>query len=230
MISVLEDLGQRGQNFAVLWAYPGHSQLISRKTDARVNSDQALPETDEDLMCRAAGGDQAALAQIYDRYAPRLLGLALTVLRDRRDAEDAVQDAFVYAWQHAASYDRSRGKVLSWLAIVVRHRAIDRLRSQERRERLVTTAGQEQLPQAAAGGNTPGELASDEAEKAMALLNGLPDPQREVLKLAFLQGLTQQEIAERTQSPIGTIKTHIRRGLQRLRSALGTNTGKGGAQ
>lgn len=178
-------------------------------------------------MLRAARGSEAALGELYDRLSGRLLGLALTVLRDRRDAEDAVQDAFVYAWQHAENFDPSRGKALAWLAVIVRHRAIDRLRGMQRRERLIEAVTPEQQ---ALLSEEPGadEIAAqgDSAEGVRAVLNGLPASQREVLLLAYVQGLTQQEIAERVKAPLGTVKTNIRRGLQRLRTVLGSNPGK----
>jgi len=174
--------------------------------------------SDEELLARIARRDEAAFAEIYDRFTPRLLGLAATMLRDRAEAEDIIQESFLFLWNKASQFDSSRGSAFTWMALTVRHRAIDRLRSLARRnpERLGGSQFQ------GTGENTalPPDLAASEHDRharAKSLLNSLPEEQRKMLGLAFLQGLTHSEISSRLNLPLGSVKTAIRRGLQRLR-------------
>lgn len=162
------------------------------------------------LLRRLADGDAQALAEFYDAHAALAYGLASRVLRDRSDAEDVVQEAFVQVWRQAARYDPLRGSPQAWLCAIVRTRALDRLRRRiARRE-----AGE--AP--AAGGAGPpdheGRLAIRKA------LQALSPEQRQALELAYYEGLTQTEIARRLDTPLGTIKTRIRTGMMRLREEL----------
>lgn len=175
---------------------------------------------DEELMSRIAGRDETAFAEIYDRFAPRLLGLASAVLRDRIEAEDVVQESFLFLWNKAGQFDTSRGSAFTWMALTVRHRAIDRLRSLARRnpERLESGG----FDEVTAATPLPPDLAASEHDRhirAKSLLNSLPEEQRRMLGLAFLQGLTHSEISSRLNLPLGSVKTAIRRGLQRLRGS-----------
>lgn len=174
--------------------------------------------SDEDLLSRIAGRDERAFAEIYDRFAPRLLGLAGAVLKDRIEAEDVVQESFLFLWNKASQFDASRGSAFTWMALTVRHRAIDRLRSLARRnpQQLESAGFDHTLPDTP----LPPDLAASEHDrhlKAKSLLNSLPEEQRKMLGLAFLQGLTHSEISSRLNLPLGSVKTAIRRGLQRLR-------------
>lgn len=178
------------------------------------------PASDEELISRIAGRDEVAFAEIYDRFAPRLLGLAGAVLKDRVEAEDVLQESFLFLWNKAGQFEPSRGCAFTWMALIVRHRAIDRLRSLARKN-------PERLESARFDGATPAtplppDLVASEHDrhiKAKSLLNSLPEEQRKMLGLAFLQGLTHSEISSRLNLPLGSVKTAIRRGLQRLRGS-----------
>jgi RNA polymerase sigma-70 factor (ECF subfamily) len=163
------------------------------------------------VLHRLAEGDPGALAEFYDAHAGLAYGLALRVLRDRSDAEDVVQEAFVQVWRQAGRYDPARGTPQAWLCAIVRTRALDRLR------RRVARREQEGGKEPAASGSVPdreGELAVRKA------LQGLSADQRRALELAYYEGLTQSEIARRLNEPLGTIKTRIRTAMIRLREEL----------
>ncbi len=177
--------------------------------------------SDEELVARILRRDHEAFAEFYDRFSSRLLGLAIAVLKDQPEAEDVLQESFLYFWNKASDFDASRGKALTWAALTVRHRAIDRLRQLARKPTAV--ADDSFLGQVAGeAGSSPDILAeaSDRYRLACSLLDGLPQEQRAMLGLAFLQGLTHTEIARRLELPLGTVKTGIRRGLQRLRGVI----------
>jgi RNA polymerase sigma-70 factor (ECF subfamily) len=169
-------------------------------------------------MSRLALRDEAAFAEIYERFSPRLLGLAMTILKDRCEAEDIIQESFLFLWNKAGQFDATRGKAFTWAALTVRHRAIDRLRSLARRnpERL-ETLDIENLGTAISVSPDIAAEQHDRHQQAAKLLKSLPEEQRKMLGLAFLQGLTHGEISTRLGVPLGTVKTAIRRGLQRLR-------------
>ncbi len=152
--------------------------------------DETAARTDAALLAAIAGGDQAALGELYDRYAALALGLANQIVRDRGVAEEVVQDAFVAAWRRANTFQPERGEARSWLLSIVHHRAIDRLRGAGARVRL------------------------EELDLALAT-----EPV-EAIELAFFGGLTHAEVAERTGQPLGTIKGRMRLGLRRLRNEL----------
>jgi RNA polymerase sigma-70 factor (ECF subfamily) len=164
----------------------------------------------EALLQRMAGGNAAALGELYDRFAGLVHGLALRILREPADAEDVVQEVFLQAWRQASRYDRARGTPEGWLCIMARTRALDRVRRrQSRREDPEDAAPQ--------GTGTPRREDDLAVRKA---LGGLSADQRAALELAYFEGLTHTEIADRLGEPLGTIKTRIRTGLLRLREAL----------
>lgn len=170
-----------------------------------------------------ARGDGSALAELYDRHGRAVYALAVRVLGDPADAEDLVQDVFALAWKNAAKYDPARGAVAAWLLITTRTRAIDRLRS--RRVRPQSAGGDDDgrrlaaIPDASPSVDTI-VASADSAARVRTALASLPEDQRAAIELAYFQGLSHSEIAERTTTPLGTIKTRIRAGLQRLRRAL----------
>lgn len=182
------------------------------------------PERDADLaaMRRMGEGDAGGLAELYDRHGRAMFSLAFRILRDQRDAEEVVQDVFAQAWRQAARYDTSRGVVVAWLLMMVRSRAIDRLRARRGRPTLQEDhpAALRQLSDEA----TPVDVALLSAEqigRVRAALEALPAAQRTAIELAFYEGLTHSEVAEQLEQPLGTVKTRIRMGLLRLRAALG---------
>ncbi len=171
-------------------------------------------------------GDQSAMSTLYDRYAPGVLGLALRITRERADAEDVVVDTFAQVWRDAARFESGRGSVAAWLATIARSRALDLLRARGRRHKLDDAAGSEvSTTPPAMGTATPSPmsalLADERSRRVQDALATLPPPQRAALELAYFEGLSQSEIAERLDEPLGTVKTRMRLGLRRLRELLG---------
>ena len=180
----------------------------------------AIPESDRSLVSRIERRDADALAALYDRYAARVNGLASRILGDTGDAEEVVQEVFLYAWRSAASYDGSRGTVLAWLLVAARSRAIDRLRARRPggRER---TRPLDDAPEPAAADDVEAGVDGRRWEAVCrAAVAELPAEQREALELAYFSGLTQQEIAAKTGTPLGTVKTRVRLGLMKLRERI----------
>lgn len=176
-------------------------------------------EEDATLVGRMARRDEAALACLYDRYASRIFTLALHICRDAAAAEEVVQDAFLAIWREAARYDPRRGGVLTWLFGVARNRSIDYLRHQARRPVLLLdeSDGSRVAPAADTAAQAETDVLAAEAKR---LLSDLPAIYREPLQLAYFQGLSQREIAERLGIPLGTVKTRTRTAIERLRQAM----------
>lgn len=169
------------------------------------------------LIRRMAGGDRQAFATFYDRYAALAFGLIRRILPQAADAEEVLQEVFWQVWVEAGAYDRRRGTPEAWLLMRARSRAIDRLRAIRRRSETFVAPVNEEMAQAADGKTpSPGALAENRklVQTALAVL---PDAQRRVIELAFYEGLTQAEIAQRLGEPLGTVKTRTRAGLERLR-------------
>jgi RNA polymerase sigma-70 factor (ECF subfamily) len=171
----------------------------------------------EELIRGMAEGDADACGRFYDRYARLVYPLILRIVQHSADAADVLQDVFWEAWQAAASYDPTRGSPEAWIVMRARTRAIDRVRAIRRRsETFVAPVDEAITPAPPAGGRDASERAADRAIVA-AVLDRLPEAQREVIELAYYVGLTQTEIAERLKQPLGTVKTRMRLGLTRLR-------------
>lgn len=177
--------------------------------------------SDEALVALAARSDDAALAELYDRFGRIAYGLALRVVRDAALAEDAVQEAFLAIWRSAPRFAAERAKASTWILTLVHRRAVDLVRREERR-RAEPLDEQAESAQA-----TPGSLGADdevwlrlERERVRGALETLPDQQREAIELAYFGGFTQSELAERLGLPLGTIKSRMFAGLSRLREAL----------
>jgi RNA polymerase sigma-70 factor (ECF subfamily) len=173
--------------------------------------------SDEALPALVARGDEAALAELYDRFGRIAYGLALRIVRDAALAEDAVQEAFLGAWRTAASFDPGRGKASTWLLTLVHRRAVDVVRREERRRADPLDAD----PQA--GGDSTDEAAEvrEQRRRVQAALAQLPPDQRQALELAYYGGLSQSELAERLGVPLGTVKSRMFVALSRLRELLG---------
>lgn len=172
-------------------------------------------EDDVELVRAIAAGDRNGLAALYDRYAPILLGLAMRIIRDRREAEDLLHDVFLEVWRSARDYDLGRGRVRTWLVVRMRSRALDVLKSArvsrrsgdgEVLERMVATADPD---------------ASPDRQRVRAALAELTAEQRAVLELAYFDGQSCSEIATQLAIPIGTVKSRLAAGLGRLRQLLG---------
>jgi RNA polymerase sigma-70 factor (ECF subfamily) len=169
-------------------------------------------DEDEVLVLAMAGGDRAALATLYERHASLLLGLALRIVRERREAEDLLHDVFLEAWRTAKDFDPRRGRVRTWLAIRMRSRALD-LQKSARVSRNTGDAGLDLLVD-------DGDAASPDHGRVRRALAELGTDQRRVLELAYFEGLSCTEIAERVAIPVGTVKSRIAAGMDRLRSGL----------
>jgi RNA polymerase sigma-70 factor (ECF subfamily) len=177
---------------------------------------------DEALLAAIARGEKDALARLYDRYAGALLGVAMRILRERRECEDLVHDVFLEAWQKARDFDPERGSVRAWLFLRLRSRALDRLKAagyarvdsleeREVRARVEVSSTAEDV----------GEAADHAAVRAM--VEALPDEQRRVLELGYFEGLSSSEIAERLGLPLGTVKSRVAAAMARLRGAFGVS-------
>lgn len=169
------------------------------------------------LIRRIAAGDRQAFGDFYDRYASLAFPLIRRILPQPAEAEEVLQELFWQVWVEAKSYDENRGSPEAWLLNRARSRAIDKLRAIRRRSETFVAPLPEGIGAEPSGSTpNPGSRAEDQelAEAALALL---PDPQRRVIELAFYEGLTQSEIALRLGEPLGTIKTRMRLGLERLR-------------
>jgi RNA polymerase sigma-70 factor (ECF subfamily) len=180
---------------------------------------------DELLMQAIVTRDEAAFAALYDRYADLVYSAALRILGDPGLAQDATQDIFVRLWRRPEGFVPGRGRFLSWFMSVARNRAVDELRARGRRQRREGVPGPAEdallmaTPDTVDDPATTAALHDDQAAVRVALA-GLPREQRTALQLAYFGGLTQQEIAERLGEPLGTVKTRIRLGMQKLRRAL----------
>ncbi len=178
---------------------------------------------DEELMRRLFAKDKRAFETIFDRYGDLVYSTALRVLRDPHLAQDISQEIFVRLWRKPESYVAERGRFLTWLISVTRNRAVDEIRSRGRRQRHETASPEEQQREIPAGeANDPALNAqlAEQARTVRAALAELPSEQRQVIELAYFGGLTQQEISDRLHQPLGTVKTRIRLGMQKMRAPL----------
>jgi len=178
-------------------------------------------DPDRPLMARIEARDADALAELYDRHAARLLGLARRVLGEGGEAEEVLQEVFLFAWRSAGAFDPARGHVLTWLLIVTRSRAIDRLRTRRGGSRPEVRSLEEIAEGPASGEDVEAASAGRQWETlCRSAVRELPDDQRRALELAYFEGLTHQEIAQRTATPLGTVKTRVRLGLMKLRERM----------
>lgn len=169
-------------------------------------------------MKAIAARDEAALAQLYDRYRAILFGLLMRILNNREEAEDVLQEVFLQVWRKADDFDENRGRPFTWLVTLGRSRGIDRLRTLASRERVAEAGAREALEEVSdAAADT---FKSEQRGLVNSALAQLPDEQKRALMLAYFDGLTQSEIAARLGAPLGTVKTRMRTGLMRLRELL----------
>src|SRR5437667_6831503 len=181
---------------------------------------------DREMIERIGRGDQSAFSALYERLSRPLYSLALRMLGDAGDAQDALMDFFLQVWSLAATDNPEQSTVFSWTVLLTRSRVIDRLRARKRCLRVVASAtGDEDADVVDASTmESAADTAdkNDEAARVRSVLNNLPSEQREAIELAFFGHLTHHEIAARLGEPLGTIKARIRRGLLKLRERLGT--------
>jgi RNA polymerase sigma-70 factor (ECF subfamily) len=173
------------------------------------------------LIQEVAKQDREAFSQLYDRFSSLVFSLALRMLRVRSDAEDLLQEVFVQVWRQASNYSAERGSPEAWIINIARSRAIDKIRSIRRMEKSFVLT--DDPARAESGDNVESSAAESEAKLRMnSALTNIPEAQRKVLELAYFDGLSQTEIAARLSEPLGTVKTRMRTGIQRLRDILRT--------
>lgn len=175
------------------------------------------------LMARIADRDRDAFAALFDRHSPTVLGVLMRLLRDRDEAEEVLQEAFLQLWQEAARYRPEGATPRGWLLMLARSRAIDRLRSgrsRKRREERVA-ADETTLSDGAAPPAGPARIEAAERRRTVgSALAGLPDEQRRCIELAYFEGLSHTQIAARLGAPLGTVKSRVLLGMRKLRAAL----------
>ncbi|MEL6946260.1 MAG: sigma-70 family RNA polymerase sigma factor [Pseudomonadota bacterium] len=172
----------------------------------------------EDLLSQTAAGDRAAFRQLYDRASAKLFGVVLRILKDRQKSEDVLQDVFVKVWQKAGSYDPGQGRAITWMATIARNRAIDIIRA-TRPEKTVDEPGDDEEI-FRLGGQDAKQIDFTELESLRVCLGEMKKDDRNYVLLAYYEGFSREELAERFGAPVGTIKTRLRRGLLALRTCL----------
>ena len=184
-------------------------------------NEQDARNRDTDLLRQIAAGDRAAFAEFYDRYSTLMFSIASKILNNASEAEDVLQETFIQIWEEAGKFDPQLGKAASWAAILVRNKAIDRIRASQRRTRLAEEAGVESAI-AAEVSPTANETVhgQEKAKLIQTAIFELPAEQRRAIELAYFSGLTQNEISEKLHEPLGTIKARIRRGMLKMRDQL----------
>ena len=173
-----------------------------------------------ELLARTALKDQRAFAELYRAASPHLFAVAVRILREAAAAEEVLQESFVNVWNHAASYVAAKSQPLTWLTSIVRNRCLDQLRRRE--VDTVTMDDEEEGLTIAAQGPTPLELllAGADALAVKECIDALEPAQKQAIALAFFQGLSHSELARHMREPLGTVKSWVRRGLERMRSCL----------
>lgn len=179
-----------------------------------------------DLLSRVALQDREAFELLYDQFAPLVFKLVLRMMGNRAEAEDILQEVFLQVWRTAASYDARRGHPSAWLITIARSRAIDRLRSPQHRRRAQEVPAVENAAFMRASDLWQEISLRENAVAVRDALASLPEKQRRPIELTYFDGLTQSEIAERLQEPLGTVKTRIRLGMLKLRDRLALGRGR----
>ena len=195
---------------------------MSYSHEAGSNADDAA------LIRRMCDADEAALGELYDRWMRSLYSLVVHLLKDADDAEDVVEETFWQAWRKASAYEPSRGAVSTWLLTIGRRKALDRLRARRRHSSEQTIGDDQTLASIASPEMDPLQDAegSELRKHVAAAMMELPAEQRAVLELGYFSGLSQAEIADRTGQPLGTVKTRMRLGMQKLREPLSMHRGR----
>jgi RNA polymerase sigma-70 factor (ECF subfamily) len=168
-------------------------------------------------------GDSLAFEQLYDGFAGAMFSLSLEILGDRWEAEEVIQDIFAVLWRKPEAYSPKKGKFSSWLLVLTRNRSIDRYRSRKRRlDRGETDEILQSRPDQANKDGAEKATASDEREHLNRAFSNLPPEQRKIIELSYFKGMNQQEIAEKLNLSLGTVKSRTRLGIEKLRNSLST--------
>lgn len=179
-------------------------------------------QDEAELLRKIACGDETAFGAFCDRYSHLIYSTAFKVLNHSQDAEDVAHDVLLSVWQKAGAFDAAKGSLVTWICSTTRNRSIDRVRSFQRRAAMhdrFEVRLETDVPEAAASGRDEVYL-SEARELLQNAVVELSPEQREVIELAYFEGLTQMQIADRLKSPLGTVKARIRRGLQRLKGVI----------
>ena len=184
--------------------------------------DLAAPDLGE-LLKACGRGDESAFARLYDATSTRVVGLALRVVRDRAQAEEVAQEAFLDIWKNSGRFDPAKGSPLGWLLTIVHRKAVDRVRSAEAATRRDATYHHQNQP-VEHDSTAEAATASLEAHRVRQALGDLTEVQRQALELAYFGGYTHTEVATMLELPVGTAKTRIRDGLIRLRDTMGVGS------
>ena len=198
-----------------------HSGTVLYPTCMNVSSNQ--PPITPELLVRVGQADASAFAQLYEQSSSVLFTLAVRILTNHDEASELLQDVYIEVWRKAASFDSTRGSPMAWLITLTRSRAIDRLRASASRGRHLTDSIEDTSAKELQG-DIPDPLEIHSQEELRTLVTNafadLPAAQQEAIELAFYEGLTHAEIAEKLHKPLGTIKTRIKLGMTKLRYAL----------
>ena len=179
-------------------------------------SEQASPSP-EILLSLIASGDATAFSAFYDRFAATLYAVALRTLRDMKESEDIVQEVFLQIWQNARAFDAELGSAASWAVTMTRNRAIDRIRTSHRRAELLELRKEDLRPDPMM---VDALEVREDSQRIRSAVSALPREQRQAIELAFFSGMSQTEISQFIEAPLGTVKARIRRGMSRLKEAL----------
>jgi len=192
----------------------------SPPSQPEMSDDEQLHREAAELLCKIAKGDGDAFSELYDRFSGALLALSLTMLADRAEAEDALQEVYLRVWSKAGLYDPALGKAVTWLMTITRNKCLDRIRSTKRKRTAIEKAREEMEVREEAPAPGSPLAAQEKQEQIGKALCNLPEKQRKAIELAFLKGYTQSEIAELLNEPLGTVKARIRRGMATMREYL----------
>ncbi len=189
--------------------------------DGTSSQPSALAASNDAALVRQIADHHAeALGELFNRYASTLLGLARRILGNTADAEELVQEVFVHVWNQGGRYDAGRSSVSTWLVLITRSRAIDRLRSRKVVERTHDAAHQEDPLEHTSPEGADNVFMQERRARVRREMEKLPPEQREVLEMAFYGGLTQTQIASEAEIPLGTVKTRTLLAMKKLRNAL----------
>ena len=183
-------------------------------TENKISRESQAVTPDAELLQRIRRGDEGAMAELYDRFSAVVFSAALRVLGEASQAEDVLQEVFLQLWRNPSAFDANRGSLAAWLAVIARHRAIDHLR----RRRPETDF--EEVVLSVDPGLDNQAARSEAIGRIRGVMESMSDEQRSAVEMAFFEGLTHTEIAEKTGEPLGTIKTRIRSALIMIRKAL----------
>lgn len=199
------------------------SDMLGLVVDGSLAGAPAPAPTPDELLARVGSGDREAFAALYDASASRVFGLVRRLVVDPAQAEEVTQDVYLEIWQTAPRFDPARGSALAWMFTLAHRRAVDRIRAaQAARDRDLRIGARDlDVPVDTVAETVEVRVEHERVNEALADLSKL---QRECVALAYYDGLTQREIAERLEVPLGTVKTRLRDGMIRLRSALGVTT------